>query len=79
MEHRGVANVRQHTTAVKHQAHHKALDQKMTSTEQQRHLMAMQRPTNRELRIQVTTNREQMRSHKERQQVTIADVVMNHL
>jgi hypothetical protein len=42
--------------------------------------MAMQRPTNRELvRIQATTNREQMRSPKEElQQVTIAVVIMNH-
>ncbi len=49
MEHREMANVRRHTTAVKHKAHKALRNQKTTSTAQQRHLMGMQRPTRRKL------------------------------
>jgi hypothetical protein len=57
---------------------HKALEQKTTSTAPQRHLMVMQSTTNRELKMQIPTNREQMRSPKKLQEVTNA-VLMNHL
>ncbi len=49
MEHREMANVQRHTTAVKHQAHTALRNQKTTTTAQQRHLVAMQRPTKRKL------------------------------
>jgi hypothetical protein len=76
-EHRGVTNVRRRPTAVKRQAH-KALEQKTTSTVPRRHLMAMQSTTNRELKMQISTNRKQMRSPKKLQEVTNA-ALMNHL
>jgi hypothetical protein len=76
-EHRGVTNVRRRPTAVKRQAH-KALEQKTMSTAPQRHLMAMQSTTNRELNMQILTNREQMRSPKKLQEVTNT-ALMNHL
>ncbi len=62
---------------IKRQAH-KALEQKTTSTAPHRHLMAMQSTTTRELKMQIPTNREQMRSPKKLQDVTNA-ALMNHL
>jgi hypothetical protein len=76
-KHRGVTNVQRRPTAVKRQAH-KALGQKTMSTAPHRHLMAMQSTTNRELKMQIPMNREQMRSPKKLQEVTNA-ALMNHL
>ncbi len=49
-----------------------------TSTVPRRHLMAMQSTTTRELKMQIPTNREQMRKPKKLQEVTNA-ALMNHL
>ncbi len=76
-EHRGVTNVRRRPTAAKRQAH-KALEQKTTSTTPRPHVMAMQSTTNRELKMQIPTNREQMRSPKKLQEVMNA-ALMNLL
>jgi hypothetical protein len=76
-EHRGVTNVRRRPTAIKHQAH-KAMEQKTTLTVPRHHLMAMQSTTTKELKMQIPTNREQMRSPKKLQDVTNA-ALMNHL
>jgi hypothetical protein len=76
-EHQGVTNIRQRPTAVKRQAHN-VLEQKTLLTAPRRHLMAMQSTMNRELKMQIPTNREQMRSPKKLQEVTNA-ALMNHL
>jgi hypothetical protein len=73
----GVTNVQWRPMAIKRQAH-KVLEQKTTSTAPRHHLMAMQSTTNRELKMQIPMNREQMRSPKKLQEVTNA-ALMNHL